>query len=400
VGLTTDLSATDMIDTVTLRAERSGVPLFTQTWLISGVISQPEELPGSFGVFSSDGSEPLITLTARAYNNKGTQLVVTREAITSLVHEQTLFLRMALVGGCSPMTCPADSTCIEGVCRAKAINAHRFPAYRPIMVTTLACPSERMYRDTSTKQLMTVTGDCAADEDCMEGTCYKRLGGSDGGLGVVDMGTSCDPVAQTGCGGGQKCYVSAGGSFVCASAGQKQLGQVCTSGVGDDCAPGLHCATDGTPPVCRQYCNLDSDCKQAPAMSGGVAEPSNVARCIEGLSASATKLCSLSCDPVLANNDTGCATGRVCGFFTTATNPSYEYTDCIITKGNADGATCLMQSDCVAGDTCAQTQGSSPHCRPVCRPSQASDCAAPSQCLSSPSVTNPIFGACCPAAGC
>src|SRR5260370_4195965 len=48
VGLMTDLSATDMVDTVTLGAERAGVALFSETWIISGMLSQPAELPGSF----------------------------------------------------------------------------------------------------------------------------------------------------------------------------------------------------------------------------------------------------------------------------------------------------------------------------------------------------------------
>jgi hypothetical protein len=397
IGLMTDLSATDMIDTVTLRAERSGVPVFTQTWLISGVVDEPEALPGSFGVFSADGSEPLVTLTATAYANKGTQPVVTRTTVTSLVHEQTLFLRMALVGGCTTMSCPAGATCVEGVCKAQAIDAHRFPVYRTNMEKNLACASGPKYRDTSTKQLMAVVGDCASNEDCVEGTCYKRLGaGTDLG-GVVDMGPACDPVAQTGCPSGQKCYVSAGGGFVCKASGTKTLGQVCSAGVGDDCAAGLHCASDGTPAICRQYCNGDGDCKQAPSMSGSVAEPTNVPRCVESLSSSAVKLCSVSCDPIVANNDTGCATGRVCGFLTTTTD---EYTDCLVSKGVADGAACTMLNDCAAGETCAQSGTGTPHCRPVCRPTEAGDCASPNQCPQLPGVSNPIFSACCPASGC
>jgi hypothetical protein len=397
IGLMTDLSATDMIDTVTLVADRNGVPLFQQTWPISGVVNKPEELPGSFGVYSSDGSEPLITLTATAYANQGTQAVVIRQSITSLVHEETLFLRMALVGGCGPMTCPSGATCIEGFCRPQAIDSHRFPVYRVNMEKSLACDSGPKYRNTSSKQLMPIVGDCGSDEDCIEGTCYKHAGG--GGGGGADMGSTCDPVAQSGCPAGQKCYVSASGSFVCKAAGTKMLGQACTSGLGDDCAAGLHCAADGTPAICRQYCNHDSDCQQAAAMSGTEAEPTNVPRCFEGLSSSNVKLCSVSCDPVLANNDSGCPTGRACGFFTSATNP-VEYTDCYVSKGIGDGQPCANLTDCVAGDTCAESGGGTPRCRPTCRPDQPSDCAAPSQCPSLPTPSNPIFSACCPAAGC
>jgi hypothetical protein len=240
---------------------------------------------------------------------------------------------------------------------------------------------------------MPVVGDCANNEACIEGTCYKRLGSG------VDMGSACDPVNQSGCPAGQKCYVSSSGTFVCKAAGNKSLGQLCTSGLADDCAAGLHCATDGSPAVCRQYCSVDTDCKQAAVNSGTVAEATNRPRCFEGLSSSGIKLCSIACDPVLANNDNTCATGRVCGFFTTATNP-VEYTDCYVSKGVADGQACASLTDCVAGDTCAQSGNGTPHCRPTCRPDQAGDCPAPNQCPALSAPMNPIFSACCPAAGC
>jgi hypothetical protein len=407
IGLMTDLSARDMIDTVTLTAEREDVPLFTQTWVISGILSEPEELPGSFGVFSSDGSEPRVTLTATGLTGNGATPVVQRVSVTSLVHQQTLFLRMALVGGCSTLKCPDGDSCVEGVCKPAVVDAKTFPVYAKNMEKSLQCDSGPKYRDTSTKVLMPVTGDCAADEDCVEGTCYKRAGASTGGidLGVGDGGTasSCDPIKQTGCAGGQKCYVAATGAFLCKATGTKAIGELCTSGSNDDCAAGLHCSAEGTPPdtahaVCRQYCGADSDCTEAPAASAGEAEPTNVPRCFEGLTASTVRLCSLSCDPVGAG--AGCATGRTCGFFTDTS--SNEYTDCFASKGVADGQSCTLITDCATGETCAQSGSSSmPHCRKTCRPDQAAtDCSGGLQCPALTGVANPIFSACCPSTGC
>lgn len=400
IGLMTDLSARDMVDQVTLTAQRSGVILFQQNWLISGVLSQPEELPGSFGIYSADGSEPLVTLTATGL--MGTNTVVTRTAVTSLVHEQTLFMRMALVGECSTMPCAAGESCIEGVCVGQTIDSRRFPTYATDMEKTLQCDSGPKYRNTSTKLLLAIKGDCAANEDCIEGTCYKRVGAGDGGsVTLPDMAAvNCNPVKQTGCPTGEKCYVGAGGATACKAIGAKALGEACTSGVGDDCAAGLHCATDGTPAVCRQYCLVDGDCTQMPSASGSEAEPTNVARCYEGLAASTFKLCSISCDPVSANMDDSCPTGRTCGFFTTNTTPSNVFTDCYTSMNVAAGAACSSVNDCAAGLTCASSGSGTPHCQPTCRPDQAGDCISPNSCPALAGVSNPIFSACCPAAGC
>src|SRR5262249_26054120 len=48
---------------------------------------------------------------------------------------------------------------------------------------TLSCSGSIVYKDTGTKQPMAVTGACAANETCSEGTCLKMPGmGGDGGV--------------------------------------------------------------------------------------------------------------------------------------------------------------------------------------------------------------------------
>jgi hypothetical protein len=406
VGVITDLSAQDMINRVELHIDRQGVPLFSPTWVISGSPDMPEELPGSYGIYSSDGSETTVTLTAQGFAPGSALPVVERTATLSLVHEETLFMRLALIGACETMACPSGANCVEGYCRPKVRDAHTFPPYKANMEKVLACNSGPKYRNTSTKQLMTVTGDCPPNQDCIEGTCYKHSSGGTvaadmGGGGDGGMGTNCDPLAQTGCATGQKCYVAVNGQFLCKSVGTKTLGQTCTSGVGDDCIAGLHCASDGTPPVCRAYCRTDSDCTQAPAASGGTPEPTNVPRCFEALNASTVKLCSLSCDPIGAG--AGCPTGRACGFFQDGVGD--EYTDCYAPGSVGDGQVCMSVSDCTQGETCAATGTMAAHCRKACRTAGGvtnnGDCSnATDQCNPLGGVSNPIFSACCPPAGC
>jgi hypothetical protein len=74
----------------------------------------------------------------------------------------------------------------------------------------------------------------------------------------------CDPVAQTGCGDGEKCawvdLTSSLGLLTCVPDGDRQLDETCTYGPDgedtgfDDCVAGTACAS-----TCRPVCALDSD---------------------------------------------------------------------------------------------------------------------------------------------
>src|SRR4051794_3850519 len=62
VGVATDMPAPDLLDRVRLTVLRDGVTTQQESWTITGLPAQPFELPGSFGVFSDDGSEPRIEI--------------------------------------------------------------------------------------------------------------------------------------------------------------------------------------------------------------------------------------------------------------------------------------------------------------------------------------------------
>ncbi len=177
VGVATDLRAKNQIDHVDLTALRNGKPTIHQPWNLADVPAGLYELPGSFGLYSPDGSEPTIEL--QVLGSRGGPLVVERTSIVSLISGKTLFLRLGLVGDCDLTdgpSCPTGSSCIEGVCRANEVDPQRLPAYRRELVDHVACVSGTNFVVSSTGIPMpALATDCAADEFCQEGTCLKRL---------------------------------------------------------------------------------------------------------------------------------------------------------------------------------------------------------------------------------
>ena len=104
VGVATDLKARGQVDLVKFVASRNGTPLVQHEWTLSDVPAGIYELPGSFGLYSADGSEPRVELQVLGY--KGKELITERDSILSLISGQTLFLRMALVSDCSALSGP------------------------------------------------------------------------------------------------------------------------------------------------------------------------------------------------------------------------------------------------------------------------------------------------------
>jgi sugar lactone lactonase YvrE len=189
IGVATDLSARDQVDKVVLSALQDNlVEVIHQEWDISGQVSQPFELPGSFGVFTDDGSEPRINV--KVYGYHGNTQLVQRYAILSLVKEKTLFARMAIVDACSNMACPSGSTCIEGACRPQEVNSATLPEYQLGMETSVLCNSGTIWRNTSTKAPLPVagTGACPASDVCIEGTCYHKDPTNAFDAGMIQMG--------------------------------------------------------------------------------------------------------------------------------------------------------------------------------------------------------------------
>lgn len=70
--------------------------------------------------------------------------------------------------------------------------------------------------------------------------------------------TACDVLQQTGCPGGQACYL--GPMPLCRAPGALRAGASCLDLA--DCAPGLACIAehDGTA-VCRRFCRVDHECE-------------------------------------------------------------------------------------------------------------------------------------------
>ncbi len=175
VGVATDIEAPGTVDLVRLSVSREGVELFHNDWDISGIPNVPNELPGSFGVYSADGSETKVEITVSGFKNGSVVELVRRDSILKLVSGRTLFLRMGLVIKCMASNCSPGQTCIEGVCKDPNIDAHMLPDFTDDLVTHVTCDSGTVFLDTSTKQPMPLLGDAQCAGPCVEGTCYNPL---------------------------------------------------------------------------------------------------------------------------------------------------------------------------------------------------------------------------------
>jgi hypothetical protein len=178
-------------------AEHNGVPLFSNCKLIYS----EADIPGSIALYSTRGIDTDVDLILDAYQEdcacdpacrQTTMPFVERSSNFALVSSTTLFYRMALVASCKGKQCAADESCVEGICRPKAIDSRVVPHYRvtnPKMESTLQCDSGTNYLDFRAQNAVphAVPFGCAADEECIEATCYKKLGGPDGGVPPEDL---------------------------------------------------------------------------------------------------------------------------------------------------------------------------------------------------------------------
>lgn len=238
LGAATDLPAPAMLDRIVLSVEREGVEMLHNEWDISGAPGEPYELPGSFVIYTSDGSEPRVEVRLSGY--RGPQEILRRTAILTLVRGQRRFLRMALVNRCMEMSCPGGQTCVEGGCAMAEVDSRLLLAYEPGMEQKMACNSGTMLINTSTKQplAMAGSGNCAAGQRCGEATCYEVAPSCRDGVKSGDeTDVDCGGGSCVGCGGGNVCGLDRD------CAGGTCIGGVCELKPGQACAANGQCAS-------------------------------------------------------------------------------------------------------------------------------------------------------------
>jgi hypothetical protein len=187
IGVATDLRAKMDIDVVKLVASRNDTPLVQTEWPLSDTAGTKYELPGSFGLYSGDGSAVEVQIAIKGY--KGMNVVVSRDTTLTLVSGQTLFMRNALVSACvfgKGPVCNTNETCVDGVCQKRTVDATRLPKYSADLVTKTECTPPVQYIVSSTGDPMSSVGDtCGSDESCHEGVCWKGTTG--GSMPIMNM---------------------------------------------------------------------------------------------------------------------------------------------------------------------------------------------------------------------
>ncbi|MFK8002087.1 MAG: hypothetical protein AB8H86_21010 [Polyangiales bacterium] len=96
---------------------------------------------------------------------------------------------------------------------------------------------------------------CTTPHDCTCGANARCVPLEEAPFGACMNGASCDPVANTGCGAGQTCYLSSFGPACTAESGSLMPGAMCDEST--DCEPGYSCANVlGMGARCRRVCEL------------------------------------------------------------------------------------------------------------------------------------------------
>jgi hypothetical protein len=212
-------------------------------------------------------------------------------------------------------------------------------------------------------------------------------------------GVQCDVVTQAPCPPAQKCIFNPA-TPQCQPDGPQQVAQLCTVNPIDNCARGTQCLFQGslTEGVCEQFCSSDGNCTQAPVSVGGTALPNNRAHCLFQFNGTGpTVLCSVACNPVASRGASGCPSGSGCIYGSNASFP--ELTFCDRAGTGTDGQLCDSNFRCAAGFNCVGVAATF-ICRAMCRAGIDTDCPSPLVCKPGAGGSPPMFGYCCPSAGC
>ena len=192
VGLATDLDAPAPLSSVhlTVLSLPNGIPLGEATDRpLSGREGEPYSLPGTYAIYSDNGTADRVRVRLVALDDAGQTLVI-RTAVLSLVPERTLFVRLGLVSACLGKSDCADAgqTCVDGRCVSEVVDTSRLPTYEPGQESYLTCASGTTYLDTSTKKPLALKGPACTSGLCAEGVCLipppLGAGGAAGADGV------------------------------------------------------------------------------------------------------------------------------------------------------------------------------------------------------------------------
>jgi len=272
---------------------------------------------------------------------------VTRTARTGFLPEQTLILPIFLQQSCVGMTCPAELTCIDGVCADPDV-------------------------DPATLRRSGGDGDEFVDGG------RRDVGPGDAGRG--DAGPCSESPCritppQCGCGPTEGCYYPVSAP-ICLPAGPGREGDLCA--MENDCAAGLGCRNDTnlTPAVgseCVGVCANAGDCASNVCVSLGVG----------------FGVCMTACDPI---TNTGCGSRdcRIADYLGTRL-----LTVCSRPLGAAAaGAACSGPTSCGPGLTCDRAV-----CRQLCNRTTGAGCAGGSTCMAPASAITAgatSYGVCMP----
>jgi hypothetical protein len=159
-----------------------------------------------------------------------------------------------------------------------------------------------------------------------------------------------------------------------------------SSGEGyDDCAKGNYCSGLGTlsmPPVrhCRNFCLLDTDCKNSEHCVGLIVN--------QAMNAFTMGLCAPTCTPF----GTDCGQGLNCSNLLPAIDMSQEFVACRQPGQVGTSGACTSDSDCVADAVCVTPMmGANPICSALCDMASHT-CANGKTCT--PLTMGSMFGAC------
>jgi hypothetical protein len=134
-----------------------------------------EPLPGTYAVYTDDGSTPTLNVEVLGYDGGGAQ-VASRRALFALPRGRTTFLPLGLAKACFEVHCQTGFSCADGHCIDEAVNAEALPDYRPELLHTLECRGASQFVDTTTDQPLPISGDgsCPVGAQCREGSCRLR----------------------------------------------------------------------------------------------------------------------------------------------------------------------------------------------------------------------------------